>query len=152
MTPCITRHLLLPICHHPSPSPSFFTVQHVFFFTSFLNVCVSMVVWKHINIYGAYMVPHWNVCLHACIWFMPMRKRSIQWQQWNAAGIGGLVAVERALSDSCSTGRNSPSASQPTSYAWTRSQWEGKREERNAAVCVNMLDCVVTGGISARVE
>lgn len=45
-----------------------------------------------------------NVC--------PYININVYSQQWSAAGIGGSVVVERALADSCTMGRNSPSASQ----------------------------------------
>lgn len=72
-----------------------------------------------------------NVC--------PYININVYSQQWSAAGIDGLVVVERALTDSCTMGRKSPSASQLIGRLRMEVFTMGRREERTHVVRINML-------------
>lgn len=60
-------------------------------------------------------------------------------QQRSAAGVGGLVVVERALTDSCTMGRNSPTASQLIEKLRMDVLTMGRREKKNDVVHKNIL-------------
>jgi len=82
-------------------------------------------------------------CIHACSACLYINIHTCAHSQWwSSAGISASVAVERALKDSCTMGRTSPSATQLMVKLHGRVSY-GKQEEREAMLQCAWIYCII---------